>query len=176
MVSPHIRQEVWNELLHINQNCRYYEAIHSRAVKTYFWLRVLTLGALALSLSVVVNLLPWGNDFGKVAVVVLVAGLTIWDAVSNYPKRAAIGNLVHFQFAMLRVEINDLWLSVNKESLNDDQVITKMSEIGRKTVELENWVGLSEIELDVKLNQKASDEADRDVADRFRKLGNAEAD
>lgn len=170
MVSDQTRSELWNQLLDINHNCRYYEALRSKAVRRHFTVRIVTLVALAGSITAVLNLLPWGNDLVKTLIVALVTGLTIWDAVSNYSKRAAVAHFVHSQSVKIRSEMNDLWLMAGDGSIEDDDMRQRMLELSRSFGEVENWVGMSDIETDVKLNRKTTKEADEDVADRYRQI------
>ena len=168
MVTDQTRNELWNQLLDIDANCRYYEAVHSRTTTTHFVVRVITLVALAGSITAILNLLPWGNDLAKTLLVVLVTGLTVWDAVSNYPKKAAVAHLIHFQSVRVRSELRDLWFSVEDAAADEGDIRRRLRELIRMANEIETWAGFSDITVDVKLNRKTTDEADKVVADYHR--------
>jgi hypothetical protein len=168
MVTDQTRNELWNQLLDIDANCRYYEAVYSRTTTTHFVVRVLTLVFLAGSITAVLNLLPWGNDLAKALLVVAVTALTVWDAVSNYPKKAAVAHLIHFQSVRVRSEMRDLWLSVEDGSADEDDIRRRLRELIRLANEIETWAGFSDITVNTKLNRKTTDEADKVVADYHR--------
>ena len=168
MVNDQTRNELWQQLLDIDRNCRYYETVYSKATKKQFWTRVVTLIALAGSITAVLNLLPWGNDLVKTGLVALVTGLTVWDAVSNYPKKAAVAHVIHFQCAGLRVDIQDLWLSVDYESATEEDTRRRLRDLARRASEIENWAGFSDIEINGKLNRRTTEEAYAAVPDRYR--------
>ena len=167
MVSDRTRQEVWQELLDIDRTCRYYEAVHSSATQWHFFIRIATLLLIAGSITAILDLLPWFNSIITAIVAVLVTGLTVWDAVSGYPKKAAIAQAIHFQCSKLRVELRDLWLSVDDETVDEAEIRQQVRYLARTSKETENWAGFVDIDTNQKLNKKTTKAAYDTIADRY---------
>ena len=167
MLLDSTRQEVWNEIRNVERNCRYYEIMHSRFTQRFFAIRLITLILIASGLSAMLDILPWANDIVKAIVIFGATGLTIWDAVSNYSKRASIAHVIHLHFARLRTEWRELWLSVDDESTDETAARHQIRDLFQRAVEVESWAGFSEMTVDKKLNIKTGLEADAIVKSRY---------
>lgn len=167
MVSDRTRQEVWQELLDIDRTCRYYEAVQSSATRYRFGIRIATLLLIAGSIAAILDLLPWFNSIVAAIVAVVVTGLTVWDAVADYSKKAAIAQTIHFQCSKLRVEIRDLWLSVDDETVDEAEMRQQVRNLALRSKESENWAGFVDITTDQRLNKKTTKAAYDAVTDRY---------
>ena len=106
MVSDRTRNEVWTGLLNVERTCRYYEQVHARATWWTITLRVLILLAVAGGVTAILDLLPLPGSavqWMKAALAFAITGLTIGDVVANFPKKAAIAQVIYTQCAKLRL-------------------------------------------------------------------------
>ena len=166
MVSQQTRNELWQELYDIERSCRYYESMYTRTARAHFWIRLVTLLLIAGSITAIMGLLPF-SDLFKAVVVASVTSLTIWDAVSNYPKKAAVAHAIHFHCSRVRTDLRDLWLLVYDEAVDDGDMRERVRQLARMSQEAENWAGFSDIQVDGKLNEKTSEDARKVLESRY---------
>ena len=162
MVSDRIRNEVWTGLWNIERTCRYYEEVHARATFWTITLRVLILLAVASGVTAIMDLLPLSDavdQWMKAAVAFAITGLTIGDVVTNFPKKAAIAQVIYTQCTKLRVEWIEIWLSVDDESTDEAGLRRRILRLERELQEIEGLAGFSDIKPDRKLNEKTTKDA-----------------
>ena len=167
MINQQIRRQIWNEFFDIEGTCRYYEALHAKNTRCHFFVRLFTLLLVAGAITSILDVLPaLSNVFAPIAIA-LATGLTIWDAVSNYQKKAAIAHIIHFQCSRLRIELRNLWLSVDDKSADEEWMRGELFRLSRLHKEVENWAGFSDITVDTKLNTRIANDAKKVLKDRY---------
>ena len=167
MISDRTRQEVWNELLDIDRMCRYYEEVHSKAARWHLIVRLAVLVAVAGGIGAILGLIPGPTAVYQVILATAIAILTVWEVVSNYAKRAATAHAIHVHSSILRVQLRELWLSVDDDSAEETNVRQRVRELAYMSGEVENWAGASDITLDEKLNERTSKDAYTVVRNRY---------
>ena len=172
MINPQTRQQIWNEFFDIEGTCRYYEAVHSRNARCHFWVRLSTLLLVAGAITSILDAMPWFNNIFGILAIAVATGLTIWDAVSNYQKKAAIAHIIHFQCSILRIELRDLWLSVDDKSADETRMREELLRLSRLHKEVENWAGFSDIQVDSKLSKRTASDAKQVLTDRYLRSNN----
>ena len=168
MLSDRTRQEIWNELLDVDRACRYYEAVYARATKWHLIIRVAVLVALAGGIAAILDFLPGPTAVYQVVLAALIAALTVWEAVANYAKKAAVSHAIYIQFTKLRVQLRDLWLLVDDEVVDEADVRRRVRELALMSGETENWAGASDITPNAKLNERTQKDAFNIVSDRYK--------
>ena len=153
-----VQNEVWQHLFSAEKNCRYYETLYSRMLRRYVVVRFLTLTAIIGGVFAIPDVGVWGtySNVAKGGIVALAALLTIWDAVTNYSKKAVIAQMVYFHYTTVRSEWRDLWLTVGQEAEDIDynDIRMQITKLARRSNEIEIWAGLSDVAIDSKLNEK----------------------
>ena len=170
MISDRTRLEVWNGLLDIDRVCRYYEVVHAKAARWHLYIRLAVLVSVAGGVAAILEFLPGPTGVYQVILVTSIAVLTIWEIVSNYAKKAAVAHAIYIQSSMLRVQLRELWLSVDDDSVDEADVRRRVRELALISGEVENWAGASDITPDEKLNKRTQNDAYAVVNDRYKTL------
>ena len=103
----------------------------------------------------------------KAAFAFAITGLTIWDVVANFPKKAAIAQVIYTQCAKLRVEWREIWLSVDDESTDESLLRQRILRLEREHHEIEGLAGYSDIRPDRKLNEQTAKDAHEVISRRY---------
>ena len=112
-VSDITRKAVWDTLCDLEWQMRYYRAMGDRRQRAHFWLRL----ALLAGIVVEGGLLYGGTAYfwlfyvGVVGGLAL-AGLTVWDALSNYAKDAAECRIAAEMCRLLMDDADTLWRKI----------------------------------------------------------------
>ena len=167
MISDRTRKEVWNELLDIDHACRYYEAVHARASRRYLGVRALVLMSIAGSIVAILDLLPGPTVVYQILFAALVAALTVWEAVSNYAKRAAAAHTIYTNSSLVRTQLRELWLMVDDESADEMDVRHRVQGLALTRAGIGNLAGASDLIPDEKLNEKVTKDAYAFVSSRY---------
>ena len=167
MIADQTRNEVWQELLDIERRCRYYEVVHTRAVRWQLLIRSSSLLFLAVGPFAVMGAIPGPALVYQVVIAAAVAGLTILDFVLNLGKKAAVAQSIYTNCFMLRIPLKDLWLSVDNESSEDAVVRDRLRELSGMAGHAELLAGASDFTTDKKLNLKTTKEAYFVAQDRY---------
>ena len=129
-------------------------------------IRGATLTAIVVGLLAIPDSLGFGT-FVKIGIAAAAAMLTIWDAVANYSKKGIIAETIHFQLARARSDVRALWLSVDREGVDEQEMRQKLRELARTSEEAEHWAGLSELPINKKHNDKAAKDANKILRHRY---------
>ena len=167
MVEKHTRLAVWNALLDVERMCRYCEAAHSKATRYHFFIRLTTLLLITGSIAAILELPPAFNDLAKGLVVTAVAGLTIWDALANYSKKATVSQVIYAQCSKVRLDLRDLWLSVEGELLGAIEARQRLYTLSSRIEEATQWGGLVDLQIDRKTNEETTKGAYAVVKNRY---------
>jgi len=170
------RNELWGLLFDLERTHRYYERLYSRFTTLYVWLRVIILLFLAsgsavlviatlplpASVSVVVMFFPAGAG-------VVLVGLTVWDFVAGYPRKAAIIQGICMHLSYLRTEAHQLWLHIDdpEPRYSESEVREQIYDMSQKWMELEHIARANDINVDHCLNMKTSMEARQVLTERY---------
>ena len=168
MISPTARNELWQNLLDINRMCRYYESLHSINTRKHFVVRVATLVLITGGITAVLDVIPNVDGFVTKTLVALPAVvLTIWDALANYSKKAAVAHASMVQSAKLRAELQDIWLEAEDDDVDEAGIRRRARELSFTIAEIEGWAGANDLQVDQKLNERTAKDAYKVVAERY---------
>ena len=159
MISDPVRTELWQHLLDVDRMCRYYEAAYAKATRTHLLIRVSTLILITGGIAALLDLLPWPTPNTEIIFASMATVLTILDAVLNYSKRAAVAHAIYVSGTRLRVELRDLWLSVEDGMANDSEIRRRMLDLSYRYAELEGWAGANDLTPDKNLNEEITQDA-----------------
>ena len=109
------------------------------------------------------TLLPWLFYVGIVGGLVL-AGLTIWDALSNYAGDAAVCQMVASMCGLLQRETDTLWRDVETGRISDTAVETALNSIYSRWNIVDQWV---QLKVDHSLNLKSAEAANDEMISRY---------
>ena len=135
MVNDKVRNAVWYNLSDIEMHCRYYEKTHSRATRMHLGIRVVTLLLVAGAITPIVDTIPGANGIVKAGLFGLATGLTIWDAVFSYAKKAGMAHAIYINCARLRVQWRSLWLSTSDSIVDEATLRRAMTDLEYRTLD-----------------------------------------
>ena len=164
-VTDQTRTAVWNNLCDLEWNFRYYTAL---AEQYRFRNRALRFGILV-SVPIEGAILYAATAYSwlfvpAIVVGIILAALTVWDAMSNYAEDAAMLRLTAFACDDLKQDIEALWHSVET-----DTVSTAEAEAANRTI-VERWAAATQrvqTGTNQRLIQRTSREANLDISSRY---------
>ena len=167
MVNNETSNEAWQQLFEVEHLCRYYERVHASATRWQIIIRLATLILIAGAITAILELLPWANDISKVSLAALVAALTIVDAVLNFPKKAAVSHSLYVQCSQLRVDVMDLWLSVEDEAEDETDLRRRVRDLIRRKAVILVLEGAYDLIPDQKANVQTAKDASTVLSQRY---------
>lgn len=168
MASGQMRQQLWNAMLHVDRNCRYYEKEHAKnTVKSVcFRTGSIVLVLIASGLAVVFHLWTWLYAVGAL-LGVIAAILTVCEVTLNYSTKASVAHAIYVGSAHVRLELEELWGLVEGSSINDEELRHRMRDLTQQLVYLEGWAGVSGLTPDQALNERITRESYEYVPARY---------
>lgn len=164
MVSEQTRSAVWHELLEVARLVRYYETLSDRHRKKHRWIRFLLLGATAGGIAALLELL---RSELRLFASGLLALLVVWDAVSDYARKAAVLHAVSLECSRLEIEWRELWGDANDPEADEAHVRNEIRRLARRCSEVTGWAGHADIPEDRSLNEKCEAIAYTIEAERY---------
>ena len=164
-VSDIMRKAVWDTLCDLEWQMRYYRAMADRRQRVHRWVRLALLVGVAVEGGILYGgtLYPWLFYVG-IAGGLALAGLTVWDALSNYAKDVAVCRLAAETCSLLMVDTDDLWRRIETYRIEEDEVEATLSYIRRWWDAATQQVDL---EVDDALNLVSSEAAHSEVVNRY---------
>ena len=107
--------------------------------------------------------MPWLFGVGVLFGLIL-AGLTIWDAMSNYAGDAATLKLVGSICVSLKLESEGLWREIENGLAVQDAVEQKVQSLQSLRSNAMGWI---QCEVDVNLKQKTEEAANAELKSRY---------
>ena len=164
-VTDQTRRAVWVTLCDLEYNRRYYTALGDRYRSCH---RRLRFGILA-SVPVEGAILYAATDYAwlfipAIMIGIVLAALTVWDAISNYAEDAAVLRLTAFICDDLKQDSEELWRKVE-----NDMVDTAEAEAMNRSI-IDRWGAATQRVqpgTHQKLNDLTSREANQDVESRY---------
>ena len=165
MVSEVTRLAVWDTLCDLEADVRYCVVLSDKRLRFHkavrFGLLVgITLeGGLLFGATQIPSLFWFGVFFGLV-----LAALTIWDAMSNYAADAATLKLVGSACVSLRLQTESLWRRIENGADDGDMVEQTLQELQDRRAGAMGWI---QCELDVKLKENTEKQANAEMTSRY---------
>ena len=156
-VLPVTRKAAWDTLTEMEWQMRYYVAAADRNKKKSFGLRfvLLTLAASEAGLFVVGQSQGWFPWVGG-AIALLLIGLAVWDALSDYARNAATLRIVSIMCEGLKKDSEALWREVETNAIEQASIEARLKSINDRWLMVLAW---DEPATDQKLNREAADAA-----------------
>ena len=164
-VTDQTRLAVWNTLCDLEWNVRYYTELASGRRRAHWRLRFAILaGVLADGMLFYVGASHPPAFYAGVAIGVLLAIGTIWDAMSNYAESAAVARLTAYGCDDLYREAERLWRDVQNDAISNDDAEAQHRSI------TDRWARATErISLDPgeSFRKKTADDSSESVESRY---------
>ena len=165
LMTEQTRAAVWYVLCDLEWNKRYYAAMADKYKRNHLTVRF----TIVCGLVVEGFILYFAREnewlFGfALALGLLLAVITIWDALSDYAQNAANLQNAEFTCDSLLQEVEELWRSIEIGRIASDDAETALQSIKRR------WAASTErarIRTDKRLNEQAYDDANQDIKNRY---------
>ena len=164
-VSDSTRKAVWDTLCDLEWQMRYYRAMADRRQRIHRWVRLALLVGVAVEGGILYGgtLYTWLFYVG-IAGGLALAGLTVWDALSNYAKDVAVCRLAAETCSLLMDDTDVLWRKIETYRIEEDEVEATLNYIRR-------WwdAATQRVDLEVNhaLNLVSSEAAHSEVVNRY---------
>ena len=164
-VSDITRKAVWDTLCDLEWQMRYYRAMADRRQRIHRWVRLALLVGVAVEGGILYGgtLYTWLFYVGIAGGLVL-AGLTVWDALSNYAKDVAVCRLAAETCSLLMDDTDVLWRRIETDRIEE-------SEVEDALIQIRRWWDTAtqrvDLEVDHALNLASSEAAHTEVVNRY---------
>lgn len=121
-VTDQTNRAVWNTLCNLEWNVRYYTELAVKRRRYYWRLRyAILIGVLIDAGLFYIGGTYTGAFYAGLAVGVLLACGTIWDATSNYAEAAALARTTAYSCDDLFKEIERLWRDIEADTVTNEE-------------------------------------------------------
>lgn len=159
------RTAVWGVLCDLEWNKRYYADMADKYKRNHLLVRFTIVFGLVAEGFILYFAREHEYLFGAALVVGLVLALvTIWDALSDYAQNAANLQNAEFTCDSLLQEVEELWRVIETGRITLDYAEATLQSIKRR------WATSTErarIRTDKRINDKTYDEANEDIRNRY---------
>ena len=164
-VSDITRKAVWDTLCDLEWQMRYYRAMADRRQRIHRWVRLALLVSIAVEGGILYGgtIYPWLFYVGVVGGLVL-AGLTVWDALSNYAKDVAECRLAAETCGLLLDDADVLWRKIETYRIEEAEVEATLGHIRRWW---DNATQRVDLEVNHSLNLETAEAAHEEVVNRY---------
>ncbi len=164
-VTDQTRRAVWETLCDLEYNRRYYTVLADKYRSRHRMMRFGILGSVPIEGAILYAATDYSWLFIPAIVVgIVLAALTVWDAISNYAEDAAVLRSTAFICDDLKRDTEELWRKVE-----NDTVDTAEAEATNRSI-VDRWaVATRKVQPGThgKLNDLTSFEANRDIESRY---------
>ena len=164
-MSEQTRSAVWGALCDLEWNKRYYAAMADKYKRNHLTIRFSILSGIVAEGFILYFAREHEWVFGLgLALALLLAVGTIWDALSDYAQNAANLQTAEFTCDSLLQEVEDLWRAIEMGRIEAEDAESALQSIKRR------WAASTErarVRTDKRINDKAYDEANEDIRNRY---------
>jgi len=164
-MTTQTRNAVWGTLCDLEWNKRYYAAMADKYKRTHLSVRFAILSGIVAEGFILyfVREYEWLFLAGLALGLLLALG-TIWDALSDYAQNAANLQNAEFTCDSLLQEVEELWRAIETGRMELDEAESALQSIKRR------WAASTErarVRTDQRINNKAYDDANEDIRNRY---------
>ena len=156
MASEGVRHAVWNGLLDVNRQARYY-GIQSGRYNT--WSTRLTVVFAMVGSADVASVLAAADHRVSMALSLVIGILAVVASVGDFAKKAAVLHSTGLECDYLAAEWEELWAGTHGGKLSDNAALTRNQELIRRLISATNRAGQSGVRENRKVNEKCWIEA-----------------
>jgi len=163
-ISEQTRNAVWGTLCDLEWNKRYYAAMADKYKRNHLTIRFSILSGIVAEGFILyfAREHEWVFALGLALALVLAVG-TVWDALSDYAQKAANLQTAEFMCDSVLQEVEDLWRTIAMGRIETEDAESALQAIKRRwTVSTER----ARVRMDQRINDKAYDEANEDIRSR----------
>ena len=162
-MTEQTRTAVWGTLCDLEWNKRYYAAMTDKYKRTHLSVRFAILSGIVAEGFILyfVREYDWLFPVGLALGLILALG-TIWDALSDYAQNAANLQNAEFTCDSLLQEVEELWRAIETGRMGSDDAESALQSIKRR------WAASTErarVRTNHRINNKAYDDANEDISD-----------
>ena len=164
MVSPLIRNRVWQEFFDQARLVRYYEVLSDRYRKKHSIVSFLLVAAAVGAIGAFLDLLP---QFVQLIANGFIALLVVWDLVLAPARKAAVLHTISTECSRLEIEFKELWDETNATEASDNEIKRKLSQLEHRVLEVTSRAGDAYIREKPKLNEQCEATAKRVMKEQY---------
>ena len=160
-ISETTKDAVWTTKCDLEWHVRYFSAMHDHKRRVYRLIRLgLLLGVFVDGFLFFASTTYETVFYFAIALGIGLAGLTVWDAVSNYSTDAVASRIISAACRQLRRETEALWRQTETNTVELEYVESTLQTIQRRWETALQW---AEPETNNKINKTAQLAANREI-------------
>ena len=164
-MTEQTRTAVWGTLCDLEWNKRYYAAMADKYKRIHLSVRFAILSGIVAEGFILYFVREYEWLFGAgMALGLLLAVGTIWDALSDYAQNAANLQNAEFTCDSLLQEVEELWRTIEMGRMGFEDAESALQSVKRR------WAASTErarVRTDQRLNNRAYDDANEDIRNRY---------
>ena len=152
MTTANTRRVVWNGLLDVSRQVRYYGALSGRYSQWNTWI----LSGLIFGGSVeAILVLCKASESLIILFALAVAAIAAWAVAGDYAKKAAVLQGISLECSYLEIEWESLWNRIDRVDFSDDLALKRHQELQHRLTAATSRAAPVGIHEDRKLNKKS---------------------
>lgn len=164
MISPTIRNMVWQNLLDAARHSRYYQSLETKFRRYHFGIRFLLLLSAMVGIAPLVSSSPECiSMLGSAGIAILVA----LDFMMDCPTKISILHLISTQCGSIEGKFQELWAECDLPDAQDQDIQQECKRLAKRSEETTSKAGAANIRVYEKLNLKSAIEAYQVIRERY---------
>ena len=154
--TDNTRRLVWIGLLNVNRQVRYYGELSDRFSKKSKCILILMAVAGSVEATLVLTVEEPLSGAWKALIVILaatIAALSIWAAIEDYAKKAAVLRGINLECSYLETEWEDLWNRVHR--IDEDSALQENRRLNERLIAITSRASPAGVHEDHELNEKS---------------------
>ena len=154
--TDNTRRLVWIGLLNVNRQVRYYGELSDRYSKKSKRLLILLAVAGSVEATLVLTVGDPLSGAWKLLIFIFaaaIAALSIWAAIEDYAKKAAVLRGINLECSYLETEWEDLWNRIHR--IDDDSTLRENRRLNERLIAITSRSSPAGVHEDQKLNEKS---------------------
>ena len=151
MTTASTRRVIWNGLLDVSRQVRYYGELSSRYSQRNTWI---LFGLIFCGSGEALLILSKASAYLSVPFALAIAAIAAWAVAGDYAKKAAVAHSICLECSYLEMEWESLWNRIDSADFSDDSVLKSNQELWQRLIAATSRATPGGIHEDRKLNEK----------------------
>ena len=151
MTNANTRRVVWNGLLDVSRQVRYYGALSARYNQ---WNQRILFGLILAGSTEALSVFFKASEFLIILFALTVAAIAAWAVAGDYAKKAAVLHGISLECSYLEIEWESLWNCIDRVDFSDDLALKRNQELQQRLTAATSRAAPVGIHEDRKLNEK----------------------
>lgn len=152
MTTENTRRVVWNGLLDVTRQVRYYGALSGRYSQWHQWI---LWGLICAGSTEALLVFFKASEFLIILFALSVAAIAAWAVAGDYAKKAAVLHGISLECSYLEIEWESLWNRIDHVDFSDELALKRNQDLQQRLTAATSRAAPVGIHEDRKLNEKS---------------------